>query len=156
MNKTSNMHPALQSNIALLRATIENHHRNIAAAEAIFAGIDLSDSVDFNFYGNDLWVIAKDRADVEKVLALAPAGKHWRKDALPEGTYGEGAIRYRCTLENGVDIQLHVMGDALPPTCRIVEELVTIPAQPERQEVRRVLKCAEPKPEQAVAVEVAP
>lgn len=148
------MHKNLSDHISALQRIINRHQRNIDDAARLLGPLDLSESADFNFYGDDLWVVAKERSDVEKVLALAPAGVHWIKSPIGEGVYGEGAICYSLVVEGCPTIKLHAMGAALPPTCRIVEEVVTVPAQPERQEVRRVLKCTEPQPEQAA--EVAP
>ncbi len=124
-----------------------------ALAQCLLSAIEFSDSIDFNLYGDDPWVIAKERADVEKVLALAPAGKLWTK----EGSDVHGpAILYKCEVLPGVTVQLFVLGGALPPTCKLVEEEVTIPAQPERKEIRRVVKCAgaATQPEQVAPPEV--
>ncbi len=147
------MNKILQDNIESAQKHALAKLAKAALAQCILAPIDFSESIDFNFYGDDLWVVAKDRGDVEKVLALAPAGKFWAKDA--DTTHG-ASIRYRCEILPGVTVQLFALGDALPPTCKLVEEEVTIPAQPERKEMRRVLKCvgAAKQPEQVATPEV--
>lgn len=144
------MNKILTENIeAVQRHTIERVSRlfaNCAIAQTLLASVEFSETIDFNFYGDQPWIVAKDRSDVEKVLTLAPAGKFWAKEA--SDTHGP-SILYKCEVIPGTTIHLFVQGEALPPTCVLVEEDVTIPAQPERVERRRVLKC---KPAAAEAV----
>ncbi len=147
MNKILLENIETQQKVALANLT------KCVVAQLLLSSIEFSDSIDFNLYGETIWIIAKDRSDVEKILALAPAGKFWAKCA--DDTHG-ASIRYHCEVSPGVKVNLFAVGDALPPTCKLVEEEVTIPAQPERKEMRRVLKCAgaAKQPEQVAPPEV--
>ncbi len=133
------MNKILQEQIEAVQQHALNRLTKCATARLLLSSIEFSDSIDFNFYGDDPWVIAKDRADVEKALSLAPAGKLWTKES---SDVNGPSILYKCEVIPGVRVHLFVLGDALPPTCKLVEEEVLIPAQPERKEMRRVLKCA--------------
>jgi hypothetical protein len=73
-------------------------------------------------------------ADVIRVIQLL--GGKWTK------TPGEDAkIHYETTI-NGVNVRCY-SGEP-PANCKIVEEQITIPAQPEKQVTRRRLVCVEP------------
>lgn len=141
------MNKILTENLDSVERHVISKLATCALARRLLSHIEFSDSIDFNLYGDDPWIIAKDRADVEKALALAPVGKFWSKQS--SDTIGP-CILYKCEVLPGVIVNLFVQGDALPPTCKLVEEEVTIPAQPERKEMRRMLKCAgaEKQPEQ--------
>lgn len=103
---------------------------------ALLRGIELSDSVYINSYGSSVWFTVTNREDLQKLMTLAP---QWAK------SNATNSIDYTASVD-GIDVKIAAQEDALPPTCQLVEETVTIPAQPERQEVRKVVKCRQPEP----------
>ena len=84
---------------------------------------------------------AKIIAHVDTRAAFAPVrALHrgvWEKQA--DVDEGINFLRYRATLESGVAIVCKVR--ELPPSCRIVEETVDVPAMAARTDVRRRIKC---------------
>lgn len=54
----------------------------------------------------------------------------------------EGGLRYR------------IWAGELPPTCKLVEEWVDVPAQPATRMLRKVVKCPEPLPKTEPEMEV--
>lgn len=137
------MNKQLSEYITFMREHIALMSDRIRLAEQLLGPIELSEGAEYNFFGSTLWVTTSNRDDVTKLLALAPAGKHWAKD---RSTYDPTIpLKYICDV-NGVIVEIHVRGDAIPPTCKLQEVDVVIPAQPERIEKRRVLVCPEIKP----------
>ncbi len=95
----------------------------------------LSPDVDFNAYGGSFWFTVKNRDDVQTLMTLAPI---WKKNAY------EGGIDYNATID-GVEFKIRTVDGALPPTCRLVEQDVVVPArpaEPERIEKRMVVECS--------------
>lgn len=105
-----------------------------AFAERIFDKLDLSSASWLTLYGDGIHVTTNDRDDVAKILSIAPPGTFWCK--APE----LDSIRYEVTVD-GVKITLNARDGALPPTCRIVERDVVLPACPERVVKQRVVEC---------------
>lgn len=111
-----------------------------AAALAKVAS-ELSPDVDFNPYGSTFWFTVSKREDVQVLMKLAP---RWSKNVW------EGGIDYNATVD-GVEFKIRTQDGALPPTCRLVEQDVEIPAKPaEPAKIvkRMVIECA--KSESAV------
>ena len=102
-------------------------------------GDKLSDNVHFSpcVY---ITVSAHNREDLAILMTLAPK---WTK------TVGLNGIDYTATVD-GESVQINAAGDALPGTCKLVEEEYEIPAQPATEAKpattakRMVLKCSEP------------
>jgi hypothetical protein len=130
----------LVEHIARVRENAQTTLARCEFGQRLFGPLCLSDKADFNFFGSDVWVTTANRDDVAKVLALAPAGQHWTKS---KAAYDETILRYNCVID-GIGVQLHVMDGALPPTCKVEEIEVQIPAQEARVEKRRVLVCPKP------------
>ena len=84
---------------------------------------------------------AKIIAHVDTRAAFAPVRALHRGvwDKLAEVDEGMNCLRYSATLESGVEINCKVR--ELPPSCRIVEETVDVPAMAAHTEVRRSIKC---------------
>jgi len=113
------------------------HTEAIAKGGARLARIaaQLSDSVDFNPYGGTFWFTVSNREDVQVLMQLAPI---WSKKTW------EGGIDYDAEVD-GVSYKIRAADGALPPTCKLVEKEVEIPAQPAtpaRMEKRMVIECA--------------
>jgi len=79
--------------------------------------------------------------------ALRP---RWEKSYA---VYGErGVVTYRCDTPEEFSIVCEV--GELPPSCQLVETIIEVPATEARTEVRRKIKCNEPKSaEQAAAAQ---
>ncbi len=110
------------------------HTDAIAKGGARLARIagQLSESVDFNPYGGTFWFTVSNRADVQVLMQLAPG---WDKKTW------DGGIDYDAEVD-GVCYKIRAADGALPPTCKLVEKEVEIPAQPARIEKRMVIECA--------------
>lgn len=96
---------------------------------------ELSPGVEVNAYGGSFWLTVSKREDVQVLMKLAPM---WKKS--PSGT----GIDYDAEV-NGVDFKIRTTDGALPPTCKLVERDVEIPAEPAkpaRIEKRMVVECA--------------
>lgn len=93
-------------------------------------------TVDVSFCGSYLDFDHLSHEDVIKVIKAV--GGKWNKEPC------DGKINYSTTIEG---MRLRCWQGEPPPSCRIVEEEVVIPAQPERREMRRKLVCIEPKEE---------
>jgi hypothetical protein len=105
-----------------------------AAALAKVAG-ELSPDVDFNPYGATFWFTVSKREDVQVLMKLAPG---WTKNVW------DGGIDYNATVDD-VQFKIRTQDGALPPTCRLVEQDVEIPAKPaEPAKIvkRMVVECA--------------
>ncbi len=146
------MNETLTETLTRVRDYFNDGLARLEKATSLFGPLNLSADAEYNFMGSDLWVTTTNREDVEKVLALAPAGAIWTKSKTG---YDDTMIRYVCVIDD-VCVQLHVTNGALPPTCEVREMDVDIPAQPARTERRRVLVCkgGEKQPEQVAAPEV--
>lgn len=94
----------------------------------------LSDTYELNGYGGVFWVTVKNRDDLRVFMSLAP---QWSKENDTTG------INYKAIID-GVQFRIRAEDDALPGTCKLVEEEVVIPAQPERIEKRKVVRCNQP------------
>jgi hypothetical protein len=107
-----------------------------AAQLAKIAG-SLSDSVQLNSYGGTFWFTVSKREDVQTLMQLAP---RWTKSARDDG------IDYSAEVD-GVAFRIQTTEGALPPTCRLVEQDVEIPAkpaEPAKMVKRLVVECAQP------------
>jgi hypothetical protein len=71
------------------------------------------------------------REDLQLLMTLAPK---WEK------TYFDQGIYYKATIQDH-EVTLIARANALPSTCKLVEEVQVIPAQPEKIVRRQVLKC---------------
>lgn len=99
-------------------------------------GDKLSDDVSFSpsYY---IQITAKNRDDLTALMTLAPL---WAK------SFGEVQITYSATID-GERVEIIAAADALPGTCKLVEEEYEIPAQPAKEAVpaargkKMVLKC---------------
>lgn len=88
------------------------------------------------------------RPDVELLLKHLQAGR-WIKEKS-----GNDKLNYITEHPMVAGLKIRLWTADPPGTCRMVEERVFIPAQPERIEIRQVLHC-EPLVEDATAGEVA-
>lgn len=103
----------------------------------------LSPSCDFNPFGGTAWFTVDKREDVTVIMELAPI---WTK-----GTHDTG-ICYSAEID-GVPYRIIAKDDALPPTCRLVERVVEVPAQPARMEKKMVVECSHAeKPSEEIPV----
>lgn len=87
--------------------------------------------------GSMFWVFVDNRTDVEALMSLAP---RWSKSPDGEG------IDYKENVD-GHELTIKARTNALPPTCKLVEEEYEVPAEPAkpaRTAKRMVLKCAKP------------
>lgn len=110
---------------------------------------ELSATSDTNPSGDTLWIVVRERADLEKAMRLAPPGQLWRKE---NGNCYGPTIDY-VTKIDGVVVRI-VAGDAaLPPTCRLVERAVVIPAMPEHTQICTVIECDHPETTETVKPE---
>lgn len=100
----------------------------------------LSEDVDINLYGCSYWVTISHREDLTVLMTLAP---QWTKS---EDTAG---VDYAATID-GVSIHIKTRGDALPPTCRVVEREVVIP---EQRVMRKIVECDFAKDAEVVSIE---
>lgn len=115
------------------------HRTRIIRGSEHIASINpkISDTVDFNPYGGTFWFTVSNRDDVQELLRLAP---QWKKNIHETG------IDYDATV-GGVAYKIRTTDGALPPTCRLVEKDVEIPAQPAmpaRMVKRLVVECEQP------------
>lgn len=95
---------------------------------------ELSPDVQCNPYGGTFWFTVSKREDVQVLMKLAP---RWAKNVW------EGGIDYNANVD-GVEFKIRTTDGALPPTCRLVEQDVEIPAkpaEPARTEKRMVVEC---------------
>lgn len=90
----------------------------------------LSATATINPCGGSCWFTVDNREDVQLLLQLAP---RWEKKPCENG------IDY---IDRVSDFRIRTIEGALPPTCKLVEEEVTIPAMPEQKVKKMVLKCA--------------
>lgn len=135
----------LEERVQLTRVELKNRDTARRRIVQLLAERDilLTDSVSL-YVGFNLWFGVETRADLEALLTLAPAGQVWSKE------YSESGITYRLTLpsvegeeEISMDIHIYAAGEALPPTCKLVEEIVEVPAQPATTKVVRRVRCSE-------------
>lgn len=86
------------------------------------------------------WIYPRSRSDVEILLSLAPRwSKHYRPDSIDYSA-----------LVDGIMVTLKTAGDALPSSCKLVEEEVEVPAEaevvvpakPARMVRKLVMRCA--------------
>jgi hypothetical protein len=88
-----------------------------------------------SFYGRFLDIDQPTRQEVEQILKTVRVGK-WTKTSGTDGT-----IHYESATPVIGDLKIRLWQAEPPGTCRLVEEEVVIPAQPERREIRKVLHC---------------
>lgn len=99
----------------------------------------LSDSCDLNPYGGTFWFTVSNREDVQVLMQIAP---RWAKSTHDAG------IDYDAEVD-GVSYKIRTVDAALPPTCKLVEREVEIPAVPAQIVKRLVVECAKPEAETA-------
>lgn len=95
----------------------------------------LPNDLEINAYGGAFWITVKRREDIQTLMQLAP---RWSKSPRDDG------IDYDATVD-GVTFKLRAMDAALPPTCRVVEREVEVPAEPAkpaRMVKRMMVECA--------------
>jgi len=129
---------ALRDQIAYLEAEISRYKMAYEIFDRYIES--LSDSVSFA-PTLTLWIHVYNRKDLEILMQLAP---RWEK------TYTDRYINYSA-LVGGERVSLIAKDNALPDTCKLVEQEVIIEEtpikivalQPRRIEKRLVLKCTE-------------
>jgi len=97
----------------------------------------------FSCYNGHIWMTTKDRKSLH---AVRPCFGKLEWDKSVEASSDNPAMQYSAA--DG-PVRLILKCAELPPTCKIVEEEVEIPAQPAveaRMEKRLVVKCNEPEP----------
>lgn len=104
-----------------------------AAAKWIEAHFDKIEGLDINHCGSFLQIQTPTRQDLMRVLKAFP-GK-WDKSV------GEKDATLDYTLHRDGEPDIYCKSAPPPPSCQIVEEVVDIPAQPARRELRKVVKC---------------
>ena len=97
---------------------------------------ELSEGAHINANGNSLWIHTAAREDVERVISAGERGAIWSKE---RGLYTD-EIDYTGEIE-AIPVRICTREGALPPTCKLVEKEVTLPALPERKEKRMVVEC---------------
>jgi hypothetical protein len=95
---------------------------------------EVTDTVNISPYGGSMWVSVYNREDLQFFLQIAP---QWSKKNETD------CIAYEAEV-HGVAFKIRAYEAALPATCVTIEEEVIIPAQPERKEMRKVVKCTQP------------
>lgn len=138
------MKPAIKAELEAVQDALKStmagliiNARRLALMEVLLNTIDtesLSDDVTFNAFGGSMWISLKSRADLEILFRLA---ERWDKKDDAD------CIRYSATVMD-VEFVIRAYDNALPPTCRVVEEQIAIPA---RMETRKRIVCNQPTPE---------
>lgn len=123
---------------------LEHHMAALKKGSALFSRVaaQVSSDVTLNPFGGTFWFTVKNRADVQILMQLAP---RWEKNTW------DGGIDYNAEVD-GVDYKIRTSDGALPPTCRLVEkeiEIPALPAQPARMEKRMIIECANNQAEEA-------
>lgn len=95
----------------------------------------LSPSCDLNPYGGTFWFTVSNREDVQVLMQIAP---RWSKSTHDSG------IDYDARVD-GVYYKIRTVDAALPPTCKLVEREVEIPAEPAKIVKRMVVECVTPE-----------
>ena len=109
----------------------DNYSKILPKVEGILS--KLSADCTINAFGGTVWFTTRNRDDIGALMVLAP---RWIKSAESEG------IRYSAVVD-GVDYWIEAKHGALPPTCKLVEREIVLPATPERTVKRMVVECAE-------------
>ncbi len=112
---------------------IESFHRGYVAA--LLRDVSLSDQTIVNAYGRYIFFHVYNRDDLQKLLALHP---QWSKETVDD------RITYSADTITG-PVTIHAMENALPDTCKLVEETIVIPAKSEQIIKRLVVKCKQPE-----------
>lgn len=107
---------------------------NDAAAVWMEEHGDKLEGIECDHYGSFLNVKTPTREVLMRVLKAFP-GK-WKKSV---NTEGKGTLDYSLFSEG--NLVINCVSAPPPPSCQIVEEMVDIPAQPARRELRKVVKC---------------
>lgn len=100
-------------------------------------------------HGTSLWIWVKTREDLQRVLSIA---SKWDKQ------YDETTINYVTQIDD-IHVKVLAQDSAIPPTCRLEEVEVVVPAQPERTVKKKVIKCVfaeQPAQESCVDTAIAP
>ena len=97
---------------------------------------DLSDTAQINAYGTcSLWVHVYNREDLEKAMALGVPGTMWTKKNCVD------CLSYSQMLEDEVEMRIYVHDGALPPTCKVITEVVNHPAREAYTETIEKIVC---------------
>lgn len=107
-----------------------NMRTNIAKIAHVLP--ELSASATINPLGGSIWFTVNNREDVRVLMQLAA---RWTKESSGSGIDYIGE-------KDGSYYRIQTIEGALPPTCRVVEEDVVIPAQPEKVVKKMVVKCS--------------
>lgn len=107
---------------------LETGRKHLAAT---LVEVELAADTDFYPYGGTFWFTVSNRKDVQTLMQLAP---RWSKLAW------EGGIDYTARVDD-VEYRIRATDGALPPTCRLVEQEVEIPATPAKIVKRMVVEC---------------
>ena len=123
------MSPKLQSEIN----DKMNEVSSISRAMNFLLDKDLnpSDGVYYNFSGSSLWFVVSNREDLQVFMTLSPL---WNKRV------DSNIMEYKAQVE-GIDICIRARDAALPPTCKEVEEVVTVPAKEAYTYVNKRIIC---------------
>jgi hypothetical protein len=126
------LHPIAAMN-QRFRAMYEEHLTVIAWAETNLPALfdKLSDKAEANACSGSVWCHADNRDDLKAFMSLAP---RWEK-----GTDAD-IMEYRAQVD-GIPIIIKAQGEAIPPTCHVIEEEVEVPAQPAHTVKRSRIVC---------------
>lgn len=118
-----------------LTSAVEDVVGGMRAVRLLF-GLTFDVNVEVVAYSSSLFVKVTKREDLETGLRIAPPGTHWQKEVGYDG-----AIIYMLTFDDGFMVRISAEGDALPPTCKVVEEEIEVPAQAAYKRKKKVVVC---------------
>lgn len=122
----------LQDNIIYQKVELAKQGEFLNWVEEHAAEIELADNAEANLHGTSAWFTVYNREDLQKLLTLAPL---WKKSPSGKGIY------YEAQPEGGFPLRIYAYDAALPPTCKVIRETVTIPARAEYTEIVEKLVC---------------
>ena len=125
--------------IANIQNTIHKYRRfldDLNLMETHFELLQFSDTAHCSPGLDSCWIYVSNREDLMTALSISRGGI-WQKETR------EDAIHYTATVDN-IPYEIRATNDALPNTCKLVEEEYTVEAQPARQAKRFVVKCNQP------------
>jgi hypothetical protein len=132
----------------LAKSVLESVANFESAAEAMKKNLSevahllplLSDTASINAFGGTVWFTVTTREDVQTLMQLS---ERWNKGA------DENGINYESAGDYG-HFRIQTRDAALPPTCKLVEREVVMPAQPEKTVKKMVVECATQEAAEAV------
>lgn len=127
------MNTTILDSIKSARITTADILLKLNYIEAAFVPLvsQFSESVDINPFGGSVWINLSTREDLIVALKLAP---QWTKAS------GGSALEYNAIVDE-VEYKIRAVDEALPPTCRVVEEEYEEPARAAYKSTRKVVKC---------------